>query len=110
MTVTRLAGLALLNVLLTVGCVSHSIQRSDGRAAFYLRCPRAHTVALATSLDGFVPHKARRSSSDLWVATVTADRDFSYFYLVDGKVFRPDCRVVEKDDFGGSNCVYTIVP
>ena len=110
MTGKRLAGLALLPALWMVGCASHAIQRSDGQAVLYLRCPRAHTVALATSLDGFVPHKARRSRSGLWVATAEADRDFSYFYLVDGKVFRPDCRVVEKDDFGGSNCVYTIVP
>ena len=110
MTVRRLAGLALLPVLLTVGCASHYIRRDDGRAVFFLRCPRARDVALATSLDGFTPHKIHRSGSGLWVATVDADRDFSYFYLVDGKVFQPDCRMAEQDDFGGRNCVYTIVP
>jgi hypothetical protein len=110
MTVRRLAGLALLPVFLTVGCATHYIRRDDGRAAFFLRCPGAREVALATSLDGFTPHKAHRSGSGQWVATVDADRDFSYFYLVDGKVFQPDCRMAEADDFGGTNCVYTIVP
>ena len=110
MTARRLAGLALLSALLTVGCASHYIRRDEGRAVFFLRCPRARSVALATSLDGFVPHPARRSGADLWMATVNADRDFSYFYFVDGKVFQPDCRRVEQDDFGGTNCVYAIAP
>jgi len=106
----RLAGLALLNALLAVGCASHYIRQDDGRADFFLRCPLGHEVALATSLDGFMPHKAHRSGSGLWAVTVNADRDFSYFYLVDGKVFKPDCRMTEQDDFGSINCVFSIMP
>jgi hypothetical protein len=41
---------------------------------------------------------------------VSADRDFSYFYLVDGKVLQPDCRMHEQDDFGGTNCVHSNNP
>jgi hypothetical protein len=31
---------------------------------------------------------------------------FSYFYLVDGEVFLPECTLTESDDFGSRNCVY----
>lgn len=106
----RLAGMALLMALWASGCASHFVRQDGVRAYFYLHCPQAHEVALATSLDDFAPHKARRSGHDLWVVTVSAEHDFSYFYLVDGKIFRPDCRIVEQDDFGGTNCVYSIVP
>ena len=34
---------------------------------------------------------ARRTSADLGVVSVVAAGDFSYFYLVDGKVLRPEC-------------------
>jgi len=106
----RLAGMALLMVLWTSGCASHYVRQDGGRADFYLHCPQAHDVALATSLDDFVPRRARRNSHDLWVVTVPAGHDFSYFYLVDGKVFKPDCRMTEQDDFGGINCVFSVAP
>ena len=110
MTFKRLAGMALLMSLWATGCATHYVRRSGGRVDFYLRCPQAREVALATSLDEFNPRKAHRSGRDLWVVAVPADQDFSYFYLVDGKIYKPDCRMVEQDDFGGTNCVYAIVP
>ena len=44
------------------------------------------------------------------MVSINASRDFRYFYLVDGKVLIPDCRMVEQDDFGGANCVYSHNP
>jgi hypothetical protein len=110
MTLVRFAAIAVLGALLTVGCALHYVCQGNGHANFYLRRSQAREVALATSLDGFVPHKARRIGVDLWVVSVNASRDFSYFYLVDGKALKPDCRMVEEDGFGGFNCVYLNIP
>ena len=96
--------------LLAFGCASHYVREDSGHAEFYLRCPQAREVALATSLDGFTPRPAHRAGADKWVVSVSADRDFSYFYLVDGKVLQPSCRMHEQDDFGGTNCVYSNNP
>jgi hypothetical protein len=101
---------SLVSSLLALGCASHYVREDSGKANFYLRCPQAREVALATSLDGFTARPAQRAGTDKWVVSVNANRDFSYFYLVDGKVQRPDCRMLEQDDFGGTNCVYSNNP
>lgn len=110
MIVRTFAGLKMLSVFLMVGCAAHTIRHGDGQADFYLRCPQAREVALATSLDGFIPHPACRNALDQWVVIVNTTRDFSYFYVVDGKILTPDCRMVEQDEFGGVNCVYSDNP
>jgi hypothetical protein len=102
--------LTLVPCLLAIGCASHYIRQDNGHTDFYLRLPEAHAVALATSLDGFARRPARRASADIWVVSVATAREFSYFYLVDGKVLIPECRMIEQDDFGGTNCVYSTLP
>lgn len=107
MTTRALPLLALIPyLLLASGCASHYIRQDDGHTDFYLRCSKAREVALATSLDGFTPRPARPAGAGTWVVSIKENRDFSYFYLVDGKVLRPECRMIEPDDFGGTNCVY----
>lgn len=93
-------------LLLASGCASHYIRKNDGHTDFYLHCSKAREVALATSLDGFTPRPAHRAGAGAWVVSIKENRDFSYFYLVDGKVLRPECRLIEPDDFGGANCIY----
>ncbi len=110
MKIKTLSVLALAPCLLAIGCASHYIRQDKGHTDFYLRCPNANEVVLATSLDGFAPRPARRTGADEWVVSVEESRDFSYFYLVDGKVLRPECRLIEQDDFGGTNCVYSNNP
>ncbi len=106
----KLGLLILVPCLLAVGCASHYTRPNDGNIDFYLRCPDGHEVSLATSQDGFAPHPARPAGADLWVVSVKATRDFSYFYLVDGKILIPACRMIEQDDFGGINCIYSTLP
>ncbi|MGD8242995.1 MAG: hypothetical protein PVF59_09220 [Desulfobacterales bacterium] len=101
---------ALVPCLLAIGCASHYIRPNNGNTDLYLRCEGVHEVALATSLDGFTPHPARPAGADLWVVSVKAKRDFRYFYLVDGKILIPECRMIEQDDFGGTNCIYSALP
>jgi hypothetical protein len=38
--------------------------------------------------------------------TVPKSGEFRYFYLVDGRIYHPDCQYREMDDFGSYNCLY----
>ena len=91
-------------LLLLASCATHS-QHVDGAiVTLYLDVPARH-VALACSRDGFVPHAARREHGR-WVISLFAGTPFRYFYLVDGRVYVPPCRLKEKDDFGAENCIF----
>lgn len=99
--------LALVIAGLTVfgGCAPHYYRQDGDKTTFYLRHPSAAGVSLHTSLDGFAPRDARPSHGK-WINHLPAEREFSYFYTVDGQLFTPDCTLKEKDDFGNQNCVY----
>ncbi len=105
-----LSALLLATAVLGAGCATHYVRDGDGSVDFYLRCPEARRVELVTSLDGYAPRAAHRTGRDEWRVSVAPDRDFTYFYRVDGEVMRPDCPMVEQDDFGGTNCVYSTPP
>jgi hypothetical protein len=95
-----------LTVLLT-GCSAHHYTvPSDLGTQLYLDIPGARTVVFASSVDAFAPHAARRTSGATWEVTVPGRAEFTYFYVVDGKLFLPECRFHENDDFGHKNCVY----
>ena len=72
----------------------------------YLDSPGANEVMFASSVDNFRVHKAKPKSRGVWVVKELADKEFRYFYMVDGKMFVPNCRYREKDDFGAVNCIY----
>lgn len=72
----------------------------------YLDLPGANEVMFASSVDNFRVHKAKQESRGIWVVKELADKEFRYFYMVDGKMFVPNCRYREKDDFGAVNCIY----
>jgi len=110
MNIKAISVLVPMTFLLAIGCGSHYIRQDNGHTYFYLLCPNAHEVALATSLDGFTPRPARRAGGGKWVVSLKENGNFSYFYLVDGKVLRPECRMIERDDFGGTNCIYSNNP
>lgn len=103
----RLGALVVLLLLLVSGCArSHYYREEDGAVSFYLRLPEAAEVMLACSLDRFRPHPAARDRDGTWQVAIDAPRDFRYFYLVDGEVVVPECRLSETDDFGARNCLY----
>lgn len=98
--------LPLIVILLVLaGCATHSHQMDGGIVTLYLDVPANRQVSLACSRDGFVPHPARREFGR-WTVSLPADGPFRYFYLVDGRVYVPPCRLREKDDFGAENCVF----
>ncbi|MGD1973087.1 MAG: hypothetical protein PVH37_18805 [Desulfobacterales bacterium] len=90
-----------------LGCAAtHRYEIQSNRVTFYLKSPVARAVAFASSLDGYELHKAEKVGRTRWKVTVSANSEFSYFYLVDGAVHVPDCQFYEKDDFGSRNCIY----
>ena len=72
----------------------------------YLNAPDAEEVLFASSADNFRVHKAGRTSEGLWITGDLVDREFRYFYIVDGKTYTPECRYREQDDYGAVNCIY----
>jgi hypothetical protein len=92
--------------VLFTGCAHHYYRLDDKTLEIYLKAPGASSVLFASSLDVYVPHPASRTGRDTWVMRVPADREFSYFYKVDGRVFIPECEYRENDELGSENCVY----
>ncbi len=98
---------AALFIVLLAGCAPHHYIRSDGKSLiFYLQKPEAKRVQFVASFDRYTPHDARKSSSGIWRVEVPLASELTYFYLVDGRVYVPECRFREKDDFGRENCLY----
>jgi hypothetical protein len=91
---------------LFTGCAHHYYRLDNKTLEIYLKATNASTVIFASSLDGFEPHPASKAGRGTWVVRVPADREFSYFYKVDGHVFIPECEYREYDEFGSENCVY----
>lgn len=89
------------------GCLpKHSTQLSDGFVKLYLRAPGANDVQLAYSVDHYLVRDIEKNGWGLWEVSVPSHLEFSYFYVVDGAFYLPDCPFKEYDDFGTQNCIY----
>jgi len=95
-----------LLVFALAGCARHYYRLDDGSIRIFLRAPQASSVYFASSLDNFELHPADKSGSGTWVVSVDSDTQFSYFYVIDGQPYVPECTYKEYDDFGGENCVF----
>ncbi len=96
-----------LALLLLFGCASHFYTIKAGTVHVYLRAPYAGRVYFASSLDGYEFQEVTRNEDGVWEVTVSAEREFKYFYVVDGEAFLPPCRLKERDDLGSENCIYS---
>lgn len=96
----------LVPVLLSAGCARHYYRIEGGTLEISLKAPNASSVLFASSLDDYTPVPAVKTDEKTWVVSVPAEREFSYFYIIDGSVFVPDCACRENDDFGSENCIY----
>jgi len=88
------------------GCAGHFYREDGGLVHLYLKENHAREVLFASSRDGFLPHRTKKTGSGVWEITVPNTGEFRYFYLVDGVVRLPECPCREKDDFGSYNCLY----
>lgn len=93
-------------ILLTAGCAVQQYKVINQELHIYLKNKKAVKVHLLTSLDGYTPNEITKLDSNTWEAVLPSDMEFKYFFLIDGEVSIPDCRMKEKDDFGSENCVY----
>jgi hypothetical protein len=101
----RFVSIGFFLLWLFCGCALHYHRSDQSGVTFYLRRPDAKTVFLLSSLNGFAPRAAEHKGGR-WINSLPDGREFRYFYLVDGHLFIPACRLKEKDDFGQENCVY----
>ena len=102
----RYISVLLFALLLLFGCARHFYTIKAGSVHVYLGASDAGKVYFASSLDGYELHEVTRNEDGMWETSVPAQREFRYFYIVDGQVFVPPCRLRERDDFGSENCVY----
>ena len=99
--------LMLAAVLVAGGCPTHYHTITGGHVEIYLKAPQAQSVILMMSGDSFQQVEAVRTGFGTWKITLNRVHEFKYFFLVDGKVFLPECPLKEKDDFGSDNCVFS---
>lgn len=92
-------------IFLMAGCATHYYQIEGSTLVLYLDKPNAQQVILACSLDNFKPHEARQVNG-LWEVSLPSNNPFRYYYILDGKIFLPSCRMKENDDFGSENCIF----
>jgi len=88
------------------GCAHHYYRIEGSVVTIYLKAPDAASVLYATSLDGFELHPAIKTDKKTWAFRAPDSAQFSYFYVIDGSVFVPECNYREYDDFGSANCIF----
>lgn len=98
--------LAATLLFLVCGCATHYYQAKPEGLEVFLKMAEAGKVELACTTDRVRIYRARKVGRKTWAVTVPSHREFSYFYLVDGADYLPDCPLREKDDFGSENCIY----
>ena len=86
-------------LLLTSACSRHYFEVKNDELHIYLKEPDAKKVYLLCSLDQFEPRPAINANSGIWETVLPSDKEFKYFFLVDGSIFIPACEMKEKDDF-----------
>ena len=99
--------LLLLSILFALGCAKqHSIQTNGDSLTLFFSDAQAMEIFFASSVDNFHYHPAIKGPDNVWRVTVPLQKDFAYFYIVDGVVTMPDCPNTVLDDFGSRNCLY----
>ncbi|MGC9325256.1 MAG: hypothetical protein ACP5G0_10970 [Desulfomonilia bacterium] len=93
-------------LILLAGCAHHSFRIEPDGVHLFLRIPDAQRVSVASSLDGFTLHEAVQAGRSTWEVVLPGGKEFTYFYIVDGKVYLPECLYRECDGYGSYNCVY----
>ncbi|MFT5729325.1 MAG: hypothetical protein ACI8PB_003490 [Desulforhopalus sp.] len=105
----RIVTLFILVCLTNIsGCASNHYSRvQESNVVFYLKNPDAKHVYFASSVDHYQYNEALLEKRGIWSYTSLINTDFSYFYVVDGVITIPDCKITVHDDFGGKNCVFS---
>jgi hypothetical protein len=99
--------LLLFFILFALGCAKqHSVQANGNSLTLYLNDAKAKEISFASSADNFRYHPATKGPRNVWHVTIPLQKEFAYFYIVDGVVTVPDCPNTILDDFGSKDCLY----
>ena len=98
--------LILMAIIVSACAGKHYSKLQGDEIAFYYKDAKAHEVLFASSRDNYKLLAARENKNHLWEISVSAEKEFAYFYVVDGVITLPDCAFTENDDFGSKNCLY----
>lgn len=98
--------LLILTPLISACSPKHYVQVHENSIALYHQFPDANEVLFASSIDRYRLHPASKVKGDTWQVVVPKQKEFSYFYLVDKTLARPDCQLTILDDFGTKNCLF----
>lgn len=101
-------GLILVVCLIALTACSpyHYTQINGDTISLYFTQKNANEVLFASSIDQFKTHPANKLEGDTWEVVINYEREFEYFYIVDGTVVLPDCQLTIDDDFGSKNCLF----
>ena len=102
--------LSIIMLLGMAGSGAHYYSVRGDTVIFYLEKPKARNVYFAHSRDGYKLHRIEAANPGTWEVAMTAESEFSYFYVIDGNVFIPACEFRETDDFGSENCIFVPEP
>jgi hypothetical protein len=98
--------LSLLMALMPAACATHYLRVENEQAHLFLKARHAQSVMFASSLEHFQWRSADKIDPQTWRITIPANIPQTYLYLIDGRLFLPECRYQEQDDFGSRNCLY----
>jgi hypothetical protein len=69
--------------------------------------PDAKEVIFLSSLNRYEPVLMNKTFWGTWEIILPQDKDFEYFFRVDGSPYTPECRLRQEDDWGGRQCIYS---
>ena len=101
---------ALWIVWCLMGCARLDMPVSNNTTEIVLSAPGARQVTFACSCKRFTPQPVVQKSAGTWSVRVHSDGDFSYFFIVDGRVRLPNCALKQQDDFGDQSCIFQFDP
>lgn len=101
--------ISIFTIVLVSACTGQSrynvIDEKDG-TAIVIRLPDARKVEFVCSCRNFAPAPAKKINNKMWSVTIPKSREFTYFFLVDGREYLPDCEFRQTDDFGSEICIH----
>ena len=103
---TRYLTFFLASAVLTGCAPRHYVLVQAETVTLYLQAPEAAKVQFASSVDQFTLRDVSKNEEGAWIVNGLNNKEFQYFYIVDGAMFVPDCRFHQNDDFGTVNCRY----
>lgn len=89
------------------GCLPLPLSHPEHEARITVDLPEANEVIILSSLNRYEPVFMNKTFFGTWEIHLQGDKTFEYFFRVDGKPYTPECRLQQRDDWGGRQCIYS---